>query len=124
MAGGGSIVSVTINGRYFPVDKDADASLNLGGYTNEKKSNGDGTSRNVKTYRLASIKGLVLSMDNDRGDNEFIQDAANQLNDFDADATLVDGTVYSGFMQIEGEPEYKTMDSTCEIELKGTLEKQ
>jgi hypothetical protein len=124
MPSGGSIQGVTIKGRYFPVDKDCDASLVLGGYTNEKKANGDGSSRNVKVRRLGGTKGLILSVDNERGDQEFLKECADALTDFDTDITLVDGVVYSGACQIEGEFEYKTMDSTCEIELKGTMEKQ
>lgn len=121
---GGSVQGVTLNGRYFPVDKEADVSIVLGGYINEKLANGDGSSRNKKTRVIGGVKGLVLSCDNDRSDQEFIQLLADSTTDFDYDVTLVDGTVYSGLGQVEGEFEYKTMDSTCELEIKGNAEKQ
>jgi hypothetical protein len=124
MAGGGPIESITIKGRRFPVDAESDMDLNLGGYTNEVKPNGDGSSRLVKARRLAKLSGGSLSVDNDRGDNEFLQIVADDTDLVDVDVTLVDGTVYSGNMQISGDFTYKTMDSICEIELVGTLEKQ
>lgn len=124
MAGGGSIESITIKGRRFAVDAEADMELNLGGFINEVKPNGDGSSRTIKSRRLAMAKGGALSVDNDRGDNEFLQEVANETSGVDVDITLVDGTVYSGNMSISGEFSYKTKDSLCEIELTGTLEKQ
>lgn len=123
MAGGGPIESITMAGRRFAVDAESDMELNLGGFINESKANGDGSIRIIKSRRVAGAKGGALSVDNDRGDNEYIQALANQILPFDTDVTLVDGTVYSGAMQIEGEFTYKTKDGLCEIELKGTLGK-
>jgi hypothetical protein len=124
MAGGGPIESITIKGRRFAVDAESDMDLNLGGYTNELKPNGDGSFRSVKSRRLAMAKGGALSVDNDRGDNEFLQSVADEINPVDVDITLVDGTVYSGNMAIVGEFVYKTKDAICEVELSGTMEKQ
>ena len=39
---GGSIESVTLNGRPFPVAADAEAQRKLGGWENEVQANGDG----------------------------------------------------------------------------------
>jgi len=124
MANGGPIESITIKGRRFAVDNESDMELNLGGFTNETKPNGDGSFRTVKARRLAMAKGGALSVDNDRADNEFLQEVADEIEPVDCDITLVDGTVYSGAMAIVGEFTYKTMDSVCEIELSGTMEKQ
>ena len=121
---GGPIESVTLKGRRFAVDAESDMELNLGGFINENKPNGDGSFRTIKSRRLAGAKGGALSVDNDRGDNEFIQSIADEINPVDCDITLCDGTVYSGNMSIVGEFTYKTKDSLCEIELSGTMEKQ
>lgn len=124
MAGGGPIESITLKGRRFAVDAESDLDLNLGGFTNEVKPNGDGSQRIVKSRRLASVKGGALAVDNDRSDNEFLQEVADETTGVDTDVTLVDGTVYSGTMAISNEFIYKTMDGICEVELTGTLEKQ
>lgn len=124
MAGGGPIESITIKGRRFAVDAESDMDLNLGGFINEVKPNGDGSSRIVKSRRLAMAKGGALSVDNDRSDNEFLQEVSDEITPVDVDVTLVDGTVYSGNMSIVGEFTYKTKDGICEVEFTGTLEKQ
>lgn len=124
MVGGGAIESITIKGRRFAVDAESDMELNLGGFINESKPNGDGSARLVKSRRLAMAKGGALSVDNDRDDNEFLQSVVDETTPVDVDITLVDGTVYSGNMQIQGEFTYKTMEGLCEIELAGTMAKQ
>jgi hypothetical protein len=124
MAGGGPIESITLKGRRFAVDAESDMDLNLSGFTNEVKPNGDGSSRVIKSRRLAMAKGGALVVDNDRSDNEFLQEVSDEITPVDADITLVDGTVYSGNMSIVGEFVYKTKDAICEIELCGTMTKQ
>ena len=44
---GGSIESVTLDGREYGVAADAEAQRKLGGWENEIQSNGDGTARMV-----------------------------------------------------------------------------
>ena len=55
---GGSIQSISIRGRIFPVASDAEANKKLGGFENEVQANGDGTARKVMTRVPWSIDGL------------------------------------------------------------------
>ena len=119
--GGGPVESIVFAGRRFSVDAEADVKLILGGFTNNIKPNGDQTSRIVKAMKLAEIKDGVFAIDNDRGDHEFIQSIADEFDMQNAEVTLVDGNVYSGLMQIEGEFEYSAKEGTMTVSLKGSL---
>ena len=57
---GGSIESVTLDGRNFPATADAAAERKLGGFENESQANGDGTARLIKTRVPWSLDGLTL----------------------------------------------------------------
>jgi len=46
---GGSLESITLNGREFPVAADVEAQRKLGGWENEVLANGDGSGRLIKT---------------------------------------------------------------------------
>ena len=78
---GGSIESITLDGRNFAVAADAEAQRKLGGFENEVQSNGDGTARLIKTRVPLSLDGLTLEIDDDRADQEFLQELSNR-NDF------------------------------------------
>jgi hypothetical protein len=71
---GGSIESVSLNGRNFAVAADAEAQRKLGGFENEVMANGDGTARLIKTRVPLSLDGLTVEVDDDRGDQEFLHD--------------------------------------------------
>lgn len=71
---GGSIESVSLDGRNFAVAADAEAQRKLGGFENEVQANGDGNARLIKTRVPLSIDGLTIEVDDDRGDHEFLQD--------------------------------------------------
>ena len=71
---GGSIESVNLSGREFAVAADAEAQRKLGGFENEVQANGDGTARLIKTRVPLSLDGLTIEIDDDRGDQEFLQD--------------------------------------------------
>ena len=62
MSVGGSIESLTLDGRTFSVAADADTTRNLGGTDNEVEMNGDGTYRIVKTRVAAKIDGKPLQL--------------------------------------------------------------
>lgn len=117
---GGSIRSVTLDGRSFSVAADADASLFPGGFQNEVQANGDGTGRMVKTQAPSSLSDVPLSIDNSLGDLQFIQELANRNDFFAVTMTLADGSVYQGNAQITGEPVMSTQNSTVPVSLMGT----
>ena len=81
-ATGGSIESVTLDGREFPAAADAEAQRKLGGFENEVQPNGNGTARVIKTRVPWSLDGLTIEIDDSRGDHEFIQELADRNTEF------------------------------------------
>ena len=116
---GGSIREVSIAGRKFGVSADADAGRVLGGVTNERKPNGNGTSRITKTAKVAVISGLMVAIDDNERDQEFLQNLANESNGFDASVTFQNGVTYSAVpdCQIEGDISLGTVEQTLELAL-------
>ena len=102
-ATGGSLDSLSLAGREFAVTGDADVTMKLGGFENEVLSNGNGTTRTIKTRIPWSLDGAAVEIDHDRGDLEFLQDLADSNLDFVVAATYVEGSVYQGTGQISGE---------------------
>jgi len=119
MAAGGSIESVSITGRTFAVASDADSNRKMGGSNNEFQSNGDGTGRLVKTREGWMLDGLRLSVDDLRGDQEFLQARADENDFFPISITYASGAIYSGLGQITGDLQASSMTTTCEVTLMG-----
>jgi hypothetical protein len=124
MPAGGSVQGVTIKGRYFPVDAEADVNKTLSGFTNEIKPNGDGSQRMIKSVKTGKLESIKVQIDNARQDLEFLQEVADSLDFVDVDLTEIDGTIYSGSMQLTGDIKASTKESTAEITLEGTLAQQ
>jgi len=123
---GGSIETITLNGRIFPVAFDADVARKLGGFENENMANGDGTSRLIKTRVLWSLSGLQVEADDSRGDHEFVQALADRNDYFPIAVTYASGDTYQGTGQISGENTASSQSATLTIDLSGpgTLTKQ
>jgi hypothetical protein len=124
MEGGGPIESITIKGRRFACDGEDSGKIQLGGFNNELKPNGDGTARQIKSRKLATITDLNPQCDPSRGDLEYLQGIQSSFEMADTAVTLVDGTVYSGAMQITDEVEYDAKEGTCGLSMAGYFEKQ
>lgn len=116
---GGSIESVTIRGRVFPVAADAEAQRKLGGWENEVQANGDGTARIIKTRVPLNISGLMLEVDDDRGDHEFLQDVANALDFVPVGITYASGVTYQGSATVTDELQTSSQSSTASVSLSG-----
>ena len=119
MAVGGSIESVSINGRTFPVASDAEANRKLGGFENEVQANGDGTARVVKTRVPWGLDGLQVEIDDDRGDQEFLQEIADGTGFVPCAITFASGITYSGRGIITGEVQGSSQNATTSISLMG-----
>jgi len=120
MGTGGSIESVTLDGRTFSVAADADASIKLGGFENEMQPNGDGTARLIKTRVPFGTDGLAIAVDDDNGDHEFIQALADRKALFPLTLTLASGAIWQGTGQIVGEVPRSSQNTTIPINLAGT----
>ena len=116
---GGSIESVTFDGREFGVAADAEAQRKLGGWENEVQMNGNGTARLIKTRAPLSIDGLTLDTDDDRGDQEFIQELADRNDFFPISITFASGLTYQGVAQITGDLQASSQSAMTTVSLMG-----
>ena len=116
---GGSIESITLDGRGFAVAADAEAQRKLGGFENEVQANGDGTARLIKTRVPLSIDGLTLEIDDDRGDQEFLQELSNRNDFFPVVISYASGNDYQGTAQIVGETQASSQNATAGVSLMG-----
>lgn len=119
MAVGGSIESVTLEGRIFPVAADAESQRKLGGFENEVQANGDGTARLIKTRVPLSIEGLTVEIDDNRGDHEFLQDLSDRNDFFPIVITYASGASYQGTAQLTGGAQASSQNATAAINLMG-----
>ena len=116
---GGSIESVTLDGREFAVAADAEAQRKLGGFENEVQANGNGTARLIKTRVPLSIDGLTVEVDDSRGDHEFLQDLSNRNDYFPIALSYASGLTYQGTAQIVGETQSSSQNATAAVSLMG-----
>ena len=117
---GGSIESINLNGRTFAVASDADVNRKLGGFENEVLANGDGSGRLIKTRVPFNLEGVVISVDDDRGDQEFLQDLADAKDFFPMNVTYASGAVFQGSGQITGDLQYSSQSATAAPNIMGT----
>ena len=116
---GGSILEIAIRGRTFAVAADADATIDLGGFSNEVKANGNGTARLIKTRKPWMVSGVKVAIDNTRSDREFLKQIADAQDFVPCTITLVDGITYQGRGILVGDFNGSSADATAEIGLSG-----
>jgi len=116
---GGPIEAVALDGRNFAVAADAEVQRKLGGFENELQPNGNGLARTIKTRVTWSLDGLNISVDDSRGDQEFVQELSDRFEDFPIVITYVSGAVYNGTGQIVGETQYSNQSATMAVSLAG-----
>lgn len=116
---GGSIESVSLDGREFPVAADSEVQRKLGGFENEIQSNGDGSGRMIKTRVPWSLDGLTVEVDDGRGDHEFLQGLSDNDDYFPIAVTYASGEVYQGQGQIVGEMQASSQNATAAVSLMG-----
>lgn len=127
MANGGTPRVLSYAGRIFPFMGDAEPKRKIGGYENEVNPTGDGQNAVVEQTIVApEVTGCKIMIDDERGDQEFLQEKSNggKLEDFSYDRK--DGSTWGCTMQIVGSIEFDDKTSTAELSFKGvgTLEKQ
>lgn len=118
---GGSIQEISLSGRIFPVASDAESQRKKGGFENEVQSNGDGSVRLVKTRVPFMLDGLVIEIDDVRGDHEFLQNLADQNDLFVLLITYASGISYQGNGQIIGDFQVSSQNATATLSLSGEL---
>lgn len=116
---GGSIESITIRNRLFPVAADAEANRKLGGLENEVQSNGDGTARLIQTRVPWSLSGVEVEINDSRADAEFLKEIAETHDFVPITITLASGVTYQGDGQITDAVETSSQKATASISLMG-----
>lgn len=116
---GGSIESINLSGREFPVAADAEAQRKLGGFENEVQANGNPTARLIKTRVPLSLDGVTVEIDDSRGDHEFLQELSNRNDYFPIAITYASGITYQGTAQIVGEMQTSSQSATAPVSLMG-----
>ncbi len=116
---GGSIESLTLDGRNFPVAADAEVQRKMGGFENEVMSNGDSSARLIKTRVPLFLDGVTLSIDDGRADHEFINELSKRNAFFPIAITYASGATYQGNAQITGELRVSSQNATMPVTLMG-----
>ena len=116
---GGSVESITIQGRTFSVAADNDPNRKLGGSENETQANGDGTARTIKTRVPWSLSGLQVNVDDANGDQEFLQAIADGNDNVPITTTFASGDVYNASGTINSELVYSAQTSLASFDLMG-----
>lgn len=116
---GGSIESISIRGRLFPVAADADSNLKLGGFETEIMPNGDGSGRKVKTRVPWVMDGLTVEVDHDRGDLEFLQERANEDGFVAITITYASGVTFQASGSVTDELQFSSQNATASLSLSG-----
>lgn len=116
---GGSIESIILDGRNFAVAADAEAQRKLGGFENEVQANGDGTARLIKTRVPLSLDGMTIEIDDDRGDQEFLQELSNRNDFFPIVISYASGNDYQATAQLVGETQSSSQNATASVSLMG-----
>lgn len=124
MAVGGPIKYANLGGRHFRVGGDNEVKLSLGGWTNEVSPCGDGGGIIVKSPKPGQANSIPLVIDDDRGDEAFIQELMNSHDWIKASFTDINDHVYSGDVAIVGDGETNKKTMIKEIDLKGTIVQQ
>lgn len=119
-ATGGSIESVTIDGREFPATADADVGRKLGGFEGSLEPNGNGTSRKILTRTVPGFSGVVVECDDTRDDHEFAQAIADSPNLVPVFVTYISGEIYQGDGTIVGELVHNNQSSTLSFDIGGS----
>lgn len=116
---GGSIESISIRGRLFPVAADAEVNRKLGGFENEVQPNGDGSARLVKTRVSWLLDGVQVETNDTRADHEFLKEIADGLDFVPITITYASGLTYQGTGTITSEVQASSQSATTTITLSG-----
>jgi len=116
----GDIRQLTWFGKEFDVKgEDANCGLDLGGFTGEMAINGNGTTHDTQRRKKASLSDVPVSIDDDRGDLEFLQGKVNTNSYGPLNVTLASGVTYSGSMKLVGDLKKMTGDGTASLTWEG-----
>ncbi len=116
----GDIAQFTWYGRTFDPAPETDVEMILPGITLETTANGNGSEHSTGKRRLGGFNGLALSLDNARGDLEFL--VAKQATGVAGACSLteMDGTTYGGALKPEGDLNKQTGTGQAQVAGRGS----
>ena len=82
---------------------DGPGSKNIGGRKNEIQMNGDGSTRTIQSVVPGAFTDIQFEIDDSRGDQEYLQDIADQGLAVPCVATYASNTSFTGRLTITGE---------------------
>ena len=116
----GDIRQVTYFGRELEIKgEDANVSIDLGGFVNETGICGNGTLHSTRRRKKAIVADVVVSIDDNRKDLEFLQSKSDAGETGAFTITLASGITYSGNMALVGEIKKATGDGTVSLTFEG-----
>ena len=83
------------------------------------QSNGNGSVRYVKTRVPWSLDGVVLEIQDIRGDQEFLQNNSDSNEEVDVAITYASGITYQARGKVVGEVVCSSQNTTATINLSG-----
>jgi hypothetical protein len=116
---GGSIESISIRGRLFPVPADADVNRKVGGFETEIQANGDGSARKIMTRVPWMLDGITVEIDEDRADHEFLQEIADDPGYVAITITYASGATWQARGTISGELQVSSQNATASFSMGG-----
>jgi hypothetical protein len=124
MGRGGDIEEITISHptigkRSFAVEKGADNTLDLGGYSKEIEMNGNGTARASLERKPWMIENVSLNIEADNEDLEFLQNVQDSPIDSEFTFSYVVGDVYRGTGSLTGDLKHNTKSSLAAVTISG-----
>lgn len=115
---GGSLESISLNGREFKCTADTDPGIQLGGEEITMESNGLGGVRELKRKIPWAINGAKVELDMDNEDLEYLTDF--QINKGgDVVITFAGGISYTAIGNISGTLESNPADASTTLSLMG-----
>lgn len=117
----GDIRQLTWFGKELDIKgEDANVVIDLGGFTTEMSINGNGTSHDTQRRKKAVVGDVPVSIDDDRGDLEFLQEKQNANAFGPLNITLASGRTYGGSMKLVGDLQKMTGDGVATLRWEGS----
>lgn len=115
---GGPVVEINIGGINFAVDDESDVQWEHGGFVVEKKMNGNGTSRNIRTRKVGYLTGMAVAVSQSQTDIDLIQDFMDAGQDIPCSFTTSDGTTFGADgVPVQATP-VSTKNATMELRIE------
>lgn len=114
---GGTPLSVKVNNREFALASDSATEIALPGFTNTMEANSDGSARLLKMAKLGQISTLTVTIDESRGDYQFLQRIENLGGYVPCQVVTASGAEYNFRGQIVELQPYSTATATATFNL-------